>query len=186
MEFEIILSIFLGIGLAAAAGFRVFVPLLALSIAGYTGMFPLGESFTWLASIPAVVCLIIASVAEILAYYIPWVDNLLDSIAIPMATIAGTGIMAASLTDMSPMLTWSLAIIAGGGTAGTIKSMGAGTRILSSVKTFGVGNPVVSTAETGASLIMIVLSLFFPVLALLCVLLLFYFVFKTWKKFSRK
>lgn len=185
MELEIALSVFLGVGLAAAAGFRVFVPLLALSIAGYTGVLPLGESFEWLASFPAIISLAIAAIVEILAYYIPWVDNLLDTIAIPLASVAGTAIMAASLTDMSPMITWSLAIIAGGGTAGAIKSLGAGTRVLSSVKTMGIGNPVLSTAETGASVFMIVLSFLAPVVALVCVLLLFYFVFKTWRKLSR-
>lgn len=186
MDVSIILSIFLGVGLAAAAGFRVFMPLLALSVANHFGVIPLGESFAWVGAFPAMIALAIATVLEIGAYYIPWVDNLLDTAAIPLATIAGTGVMAASLTDMSPMLTWGLAIIAGGGTAGAIKSASAGTRLMSSVKTAGIGNPVVSTAETGASLTMIFLAIFAPILAILFVGLTLFFLFKFVRKFRKK
>lgn len=186
MAMDIILSIFLGVGLAAAAGFRVFLPLLALSIANHFGAFPLGETFAWVGSFPAMLALGLASLIEIGAYYIPWVDNLLDTAAVPLATVAGTGAMAASLTDMSPMLTWGLAIIAGGGTAGAIKSATAGTRFMSSVKTAGFGNPVVSTAETGLSLTMILLAFFLPVIAILLVVLIFYFLYKVIKRFIPK
>lgn len=186
MDTSLILSIFLGVGLAAAAGFRVFMPLLALSIASHFGIVPLGESFSWVGAFPAMIALGIATVLEIGAYYIPWVDNLLDTAAVPLAAIAGTGAMAASLTDMSPMLTWGLAIIAGGGTAGAIKSASAGTRLMSSVKTAGIGNPVVSTAETGASLAMIFLAIFAPILAIIFVGFILFFLYKFIRKITKK
>ncbi len=186
MDMSIILSIFLGVGLAAAAGFRVFMPLLALSLANHFGIMPLGESFAWVGGFPAMIALAIATVLEIGAYYIPFVDNLLDTAAVPLAAIAGTGVMAASLTDMSPMLTWGLAIIAGGGTASAIKSASAGTRVLSSVKTAGIGNPVVSTAETGASLTLIIVAMVFPVLAVILVAVILYLLYRVVRRFTKK
>lgn len=186
MNFDIILSVFLGLGLAASAGFRVFMPLLALSIASHFDYLPLSESFQWLGSLPALIALALATILEIAAYYIPWVDNLLDTAAVPLATIAGTGVLAASVTELNPMLTWGLAIIAGGGTAGAIKSANAGTRMLSSVKTVGLANPIVSTVETGFSFSLVVLAIFFPVLAILLVLSILYFLFKVLRKLTTK
>lgn len=186
VNFDIILSIFLGLGLAASAGFRVFMPLLALSLVSYFDWLPLSESFEWLGSIPAIIALSIATILEIAAYYIPWVDNLLDTAAVPLAAVAGTGVLAASVTELNPMLTWGLAIIAGGGTAGAIKSANAGTRMLSSVKTIGLANPIVSTVETGFSFSLIVLAIFFPILAVLLVFSILYFLFKILRRFTFK
>ena len=77
---ETILSIFLGIGLASASGFRVFLPLFALSLASYFGIWELNENWLWIGSIPALITLGIATVSEIFGYYIPFIDNLLDTI----------------------------------------------------------------------------------------------------------
>src|SRR5262245_17449136 len=119
---ELALSICLGIGLSAACGFRVFVPLLGMSAAALAGHLHLAPGFDWIGTWPALACFLTATILEIGAYYIPWLDNLLDSMATPAAVIAGSLITAAVVTDMSPLLKWSLAIIAGGGTAGVIQS----------------------------------------------------------------
>ena len=129
MTSETIISIFLGIGLAASAGFRVFLPLFALSLASYFGVWDLNDSWTWIGSLAAVLTLGIATLAEIFAYFIPWVDNALDSIAIPLAAIAGTAVMVSTVADLDPVITWSLAIIAGGGTATAIKGANAAGRL---------------------------------------------------------
>lgn len=160
-----IISICLGIGLAASAGFRVFVPLFAVSLSAYFGLLPLNDSLTWVASTPALIILGIASIAEAIAYLIPFVDNLLDSIAVPLAGVAGTLVMAASLADMSPEVTWALAIIAGGGAAATIKGTSAVGRAVSTGTTAGVANPVISVGETGTAIGLSVLALFAPLLA---------------------
>jgi hypothetical protein len=115
------LSIVLGIGLAAATGFRVFLPMLILSGAAYTGHLPLDNSFAWLATPSALTMLGVAAVAEILAYYVPGVDNLLDALATPAAFIAGTVVSAAVITDLPPMVKWTAAVIAGGGIAASHK-----------------------------------------------------------------
>ena len=150
---EIALSIALGIGLAAATGFRVFLPMLVTSAAAYSGHLPLGESFAWLGTAPALAMLGVAAVVEVLAYYIPGVDNLLDTLATPAAVVAGTIVSAAVMTDVSPMLKWTTAIIAGGGVAGVTQGVTALLRAKSTVFTGGVGNPVVATAELGGSLL---------------------------------
>ncbi|GFZ94634.1 hypothetical protein GCM10011531_27970 [Aquaticitalea lipolytica] len=179
---ETIISIFLGIGLAASVGFRVFVPLFALSLASYFNFWELNESWQWIGSLTAVITLGVATLVEISAYYIPYLDNLLDTIAIPLATIAGTAVMVSTVADLSPIITWSLAIIAGGGTAAAIKSSAGATRLASTTTTAGFGNPVVSTVETGTSLVMSIFSIFLPVIAFVLVILILFIIFKLYKK----
>lgn len=165
-------SIALGIGLAAACGFRVFVPLLGLSGAALWDVLPVNAGMEWLDSWPAFYCLLAATVVEIAAYYIPWVDNALDSLASPAAVIAGTLLTAAVITDLPPMYRWSLALIAGGGAAAAVQSTTVVARGASSMATAGLGNFVVSTSELLLSLLMTVVAIVAPVVALLlCVVL---------------
>ena len=186
MNPESIISIFLGIGLAASVGFRVFLPLFVLSLAGYYNVIPLNESWSWVASSSAIITLGIATILEIFAYYIPWFDNLLDTIAIPLAAVAGTAVMASTIADLSPVITWSLAIIAGGGTASAIKGVSASTRLTSTATTGGLANPVISTVETGTSMTLSVFSIFLPVVAILLVVLIFLSFRKLYKVFFQK
>jgi hypothetical protein len=182
---EIFFSICLGVGLAAATGFRVFLPLLMLSLAGYFNYLPLNESWNWVGSLAAVFTLGVASLVEIFGYYIPWLDNLLDTIAIPLAAIAGTAVMMATLSDLSPVVSWALAIIAGGGTAAAIKGNASALRITSSATTGGIANPIVATVETGTSTIMSLLSVFIAPLAFILVLLIFFGIYKFYKKLGK-
>lgn len=182
--FAIVISFCLGIGLAASAGFRIFLPLFIASIAVHFGadMFNLSETFAWVGSPLAMITLGIATFVEILAYYIPWIDNILDTIAVPLAGIAGTLLMALSLGDVnSEVIQWGLAIIAGGGTAAAVKGSSAGTRLASTATTGGAGNFIVSTTETAASGILGITSVFLPILGFILVLLVFYFIYKGYK-----
>ncbi|UNY98654.1 DUF4126 domain-containing protein [Zhouia spongiae] len=181
---ETVISIFLGIGLAASVGFRVFLPLFALSLASYFGMWELNDSWQWVGSLPALVTLGVAMLFEIFAYYIPFVDNMLDTIAVPLAAVAGTAVVVSTASNLDPIVTWSLAIIAGGGTASAIKGMSSATRLTSSATTAGLGNPVVSTVETGGSVIMSLLSIFLPVVSFVAVLILLYTLYKISKRFK--
>lgn len=184
MTVDTILSIFLGIGLAASVGFRVFVPLFALSLASYFDFWELNESWLWIGSLTAVITLGVATVVEIFAYYIPYIDNLLDSIIVPLAAIAGTAVMVSTVADLSPVITWALAIIAGGGTAAAIAGTSSAARLVSTTTTAGLGNPVVSTLETGTAMIMSVISIFIPILAIILVVILLFIIFKIYKKFK--
>lgn len=183
---ESIFSILIGIGLAASVGFRVFVPLFALSLASHFQIIPLNESWEWVGSATAMLILGIATLVEIVAYLIPWLDNLLDSIAIALAAVAGTAVMVSTVADLSPAITWAMAIIAGGGTAAAIKTSTGTTRLASSVSTAGVANPIVSTVETGTSVLMSALSIFFPILAIIVLALILWMFFKVFKLFRRK
>ena len=181
-----VLSAFIGIGLAAATGFRVFLPMFAVSLALYFGWIPSGESFQWLSGLPALITTGIATIVEILAYYIPYIDHLLDTISIPLATIAGSIMFASQFTDLGAFPQWGLAIIAGGGTAAAISSGFAGTRAASTATTGGLGNSVVATTETFGAGLMSFLALALPVIAFIVAILLviavFYFGKKIWNK----
>jgi hypothetical protein len=164
---ETLLSLMVGLGLSAACGFRVFVPLLVLSIAGYSGHVQLAKGFEWLASEPALIAFSLATILEIAAYYIPVVDNFLDTVATPAAVVAGTIVTASMVTDVSPFLQWSLAAVAGGGIAGVVQGATVMARGASTALTGGLANPVVATVELGTSAASAVMAFFTPVLVLL-------------------
>ena len=181
---EAIFSILVGIGLAASVGFRIFVPLFGLSLASYFNVIPLNESWEWVGSSTALLILGVATIVEMVAYFIPFLDNLLDTIAVPLAAIAGTAVMVATVSDLDPTFTWALAIIAGGGTAAAIKGSTSATRLASTTTTAGIANPVISTVETGTSIVMSVFSIFIPVVAIIFVVLIFWILFKVFKLFK--
>lgn len=162
---QTLLTVCLGIGLSAACGFRIFVPMLVLSIATRAGHVELATGFDWIGSTPALITFSVATVLEIGAYYIPWLDNVLDSMASPVAVVAGTVVTASVVTDVSPLMQWAMGLIAGGGAAGAVQATTVVARGASSAGTGGLGNPVVATAELGGSLFMSVLSVFLPLLA---------------------
>ncbi|MEM1339547.1 MAG: DUF4126 domain-containing protein [Bacteroidota bacterium] len=182
MTSETVISIFLGVGLAASAGFRVFLPLFALSLAGFFEVWELNASWQWIGSLAAVLTFGIATVVEIFAYFIPWVDNVLDSIALPLAAVAGTAVMVSTVADLEPVVTWSLAIIAGGGTASAIKGANAAGRLTSTATTGGVANPIVSTVETGTAVVVSTASIFAPLLAAVLVIIILAIIFRIYRK----
>ena len=168
---DVALSIVLGIGLAAATGFRVFLPMLIVSGAAYTGYLPLGDNFAWLGTAPSLVMLTVAAIVEILAYYIPGLDNLLDALATPAAFVAGTVLSAAVMTDIPPMVKWTAAVIAGGGLAGVTQGVTATLRAHSTIWTGGLGNLALSAAELGGALLVSFLALAAPAAAIALVVL---------------
>ncbi len=167
---DTVASVFAGVALAAACGCRVFVPLLVLSIASILGAIPLADDFSWLATMPALIALATATIMEIAAYYVPWLDHALDVVATPAAILAGVVTTAAVVADLSPVLRWSLAIVGGGGVAGAVQGGTVLLRLKSGVMTAGVGNPIVSTGETASSTVTSVLAVVMPVIAFFLVL----------------
>ena len=159
------MSILIGIALSATCGFRVFVPLLAVNIgtrakdADGQPLIELAAGFDWLSSDIAMMIFLVAAIFEIGGYYIPWIDNLLDSVASPAAIVAGTLITASFITGMDPWLQWLLALIAGGGVAGAVQATTVVTRASSSVTTGGLGNPIVSSVETSGAFLGSALSI---------------------------
>ena len=151
---ELLLSVCVGLGLSAACGFRIFVPLLVTSIAAHSGHLNLAPSFDWIGSPAALTAFSVATALEVGAYYIPWLDNFLDTVATPTAVVAGTMMTASMITEVSPFLKWSLAVVAGGGIAGTVQAATVLARGLSLTGTGGLANPLVATAELGGSVLM--------------------------------
>ena len=168
---ELLLSLCVGLGLSAACGFRIFVPLLVTSIAAHSGHLNLASSFQWIGSTEALVAFSIATALEVGGYYIPWVDHFLDTVATPAAVVAGTVVTASMVTDVSPFLKWSLAAVAGGGIAGVVQATTVLARGFSLTSTGGLGNPIVATAELGGSIITAIAAVIAPFFAIALILL---------------
>ncbi|MDE2656479.1 MAG: DUF4126 domain-containing protein [Verrucomicrobiota bacterium] len=159
------MSIMIGVALSATCGFRVFVPLLAVNIgtraldADGQPLIELADGFDWLSSDIALIVFLVATLFEIGGYYIPWIDNLLDTIASPASIVAGTVITASFVTGMDPWLQWLLGVIAGGGAAGAVQATTVVARAGSTVTTGGLGNPIVASVETSGAFLGAALSI---------------------------
>jgi hypothetical protein len=164
---ETVLGLLCGIALSAACGFRVFVPLFGVGIAAASGHLTLASGFEWMGSPIALVAFGTATVLEIAAYYVPWLDHLLDTIATPAAVVAGTILTAAMVGDMSPFLRWTLALIAGGGAAALVQSGTVAVRGASLATTGGLANPLVATGELAGAAATTTLAMVSPVLAVI-------------------
>ncbi len=160
---DIAIGICLGLGLAASCGFRVFVPLLISNIASMTGVVNIGGGFEWMGSWPAFAIFLTATAAEVGAYYIPVLDNALDTISVPLAAIAGTLLSVTFITDVPPMVQWTLGIIVGGGSAAVIKSGASMARLKSTAFTAGWANWLIATFEHVTSFVMSVLTVLLPI-----------------------
>lgn len=176
---EALLSVFVGIGLSAACGFRVFVPLLVMNIAALSGHLTLAHGFEWIGSYPALISFSVATALEIGGYYVPWLDHLLDTIATPAAIIAGTIVTASMVHDMSPFLRWTLGAIAGGSVAGIIQATTVMARGASGLTTAGFGNPIIATIELSGSLLTSILSLLAPVLTVVLIAIVLFLCLRT-------
>ncbi|MEO8664778.1 MAG: DUF4126 domain-containing protein [Ignavibacteria bacterium] len=178
---DIALGILLGIGLAASCGFRVFVPMLVTNVGSLLGYIKLSQGFEWMGSWIAFAAFLVATIVEIAAFYIPWLDNALDTVSGPLAMIAGTVLTASFLTDTTPLIQWTLGIIVGGGTAGIVKVGASAARLTSTATTGGMANAVVATTENIMSTVLSVLSFIIPVVtAFVVFLIIIYLIRKFW------
>jgi hypothetical protein len=162
---DVLLGIVAGLALSTAAGLRVFVPLLLTGLAARFGYLGLTPGMAWIGSDMAVLAFATATVLEVGAYYVPWLDNLLDAVGAPAAVAAGVVTTAAVTPDLPPFLRWTLAILAGGGTAGLVQAGTGLLRLKSSVLTAGIGNPAVATGELAGAVVLSVLAVLAPFLA---------------------
>lgn len=176
MSMEWILSACMGVGLAACCGFRVFVPLLIASIATRLGFIHPTADFAWLSGWTALIGLTVATIFEIGSYYIPWLDNVLDTIATPASVIAGTIISTSLLNVDIPLFQWGLGLILGGGSAGIIQAGTSLLRLGSTATTGGLANPVVATGENIASVGLSLFTILLPLIAIVVVFLVLLFI----------
>jgi len=182
---ETLIAVSVGLGLAAAAGMRVFLPLFVLGVAGASGVVPLAPGWEWVGSPAALIGLGTAMALEIAAYYVPWVDQALDVIATPTAVLAGMIATASVLVDVPPLLKWAVVIVGGGGVAGLTQGMSVLARLKSSTLTGGMANPVVSTAEWVGALFVAVLAVLLPLIGLLVSVLLIVYLVRRARRLRR-
>lgn len=169
---QTLIGLCLGIALSAACGFRVFVPLLAVGVGTRAGMIHVGDGFSWLSSDWAILGLGVATLLEIGAYFVPWIDHALDTVATPAAVVAGTLLTASQISGMDPGLRWITGLVAGGGVAGFTQLLTVGTRGASTVSTGGVLNPIISLAQSVVSALLSAMAILLPIIAGIGVLLL--------------
>lgn len=189
MNFDVqtITATALGIALAACCGFRVFVPMLVAGLASKFHIFNFSDSFSWLSSTPALVALGAATVVEIAAYYVPFIDNILDTVAAPAAGIAGTLLATSVIPIDNEWMKWIIGIVAGGGGASLISSGTGLLRLFSSKATLGTGNAVVATGENTAAIGGSILAFLIPIImAILFVLFFFWIIKKIYNRFTKK
>jgi len=166
---ETAMSLCIGVSLAAACGFRVFVPLLVMALGSKAGLVSMGDGFEWMSSWPAVFGFSVAGAMEVGAYYVPWIDHALDTVATPAAVIAGTLATASQVDHMHPMMTWATGLIAGGGAAGltqiaTVSTRGAST-IISGGTLSPIVTPVMATLQAIVAILLSVLAVVVPIVA---------------------
>jgi hypothetical protein len=176
MNTEWIISACLGVGLAACCGFRVFVPLLVASVATRLHIIGVMPGFEWIGSWSALIGLSAATAVELAAYYIPWLDNVLDTLAAPASIIAGTLLSTSFLHIDNPVLDWGLGLMLGGGSAGLVQAGTSLLRLGSTATTGGLGNPVVATGENIASLGLSVLAVLVPLFAFVVIVFVLLFI----------
>ena len=169
MSIDWITSACIGVGLAACCGFRVFVPLLIASVATKLGIIGTMDGFEWISGWPALLGLSMATVFEFGAYYIPWLDNALDTLATPLSIAAGTLLSTSFLNIDTPILQWGLGLMLGGGSAGIVQAGTSLLRLGSTATTGGLGNPVVATGENIASLGLSILTVLLPLAAIVII-----------------
>jgi hypothetical protein len=183
---DTLISLMLGISLSAATGFRVFVPLLIMSAAAVLGHVDLPADFDWIESDQALILFAVASLLEIVGYYIPWLDHTLDIVSTPAAIIAGTIVTASAAPDaMNPLVQWTTALLAGGGAAGLTKGMNNILRVISTAISGGLTNPVIATIELTLAVVLAVLAITAPVVAIVLVIGLWTFAIQKIRKAFR-
>lgn len=181
---DIALGIIIGVCLAAAVGFRIFVPLLILSLGSMAEYVTLAESYLWIGTVPAMIAFGVATILEIVGYYVPWMDNMLDTISTPLAPIAGVVGAGSVLVDVDPLISWSVAIILGGGTALSVELLTVKARALSSFFTGGFGNSIVASGELFFSTFIAILAIVVPIVALLFIIFIVFMIRKITRRES--
>jgi len=179
---DLLLGLLVGVGLSAACGLRVFLPMFIAGLAVAGGHAEVGPGFEWLGSDMALIMLGAASLLEVAAYYIPWLDHVLDTLASPAAIVAGVLLTAGFLPETAPWLKWSLALIVGGSVTGTVQAATLVTRTTSTALSGGLTNPVVSTGELGGSVMASVGGIFAPVLTAILLFCIAGVVYRTWMR----
>ncbi len=161
-----VLSVAAGLALAAAAGFRAFVPLLAAGLAIQFGYLEPAAGFAWLGDPLVIIALATATAVEVAAYYVPGLDHLLDAIAAPVAVAAGIVAAAGVMAELPDWLRWLAAIAGGGSLTALTHAANALGRVKTGASTAGTGNPLYATGELASAALIAGIAVLLPLVAL--------------------
>jgi hypothetical protein len=160
----IVPSLAMGIGLAACAGIRAWLPLLMAGGLARWGIIELGDSFQFIASDRALILFGVATVIEILADKIPAVDHALDSLSTVLRPAAGSLLAASVLWQVSdPLTALALGVAVGAPTSLVPHAAKSLLRAASTTFTGGVANPFISILEDLMAVALFVLTVLVPV-----------------------
>lgn len=159
-------AVALGIGLAATAGLRAWLPLLLVGVLSRLGVLELGESFRFLSSWPALVLFGVATVAEIVADKVPAVDHALDVVSTVVRPAAGALLAASALYQVQdPLIALVIGLVVGAPVALGPHAAKSALRAASSATTAGIANPIVSFVEDGLAIGLFIAVVLLPILS---------------------
>ena len=165
-------SLAMGIGLAACAGLRAWLPLLLAGLLARAGVLELGPSFRFIASNQALILFGVATVVEILGDKIPAVDHTLDALSTVLRPAAGSLLVASVLWRVpDPLTALALGVAVGAPTALVPHAAKSALRAASTAFTGGLANPLLSLLEDLAAVLVFVFTIVLPVAVALVIIL---------------
>ena len=162
---ELVPSVALGIGLAACAGIRAWLPLLLAGALARGGFIELGASFRFISSNRALVLFAVATLVEIVGDKFPTVDHALDALSTVLRPAAGALLAASVMWQITdPLTAIALGVAVGAPSALVPHAAKSLLRAGSTALTGGLANPVLSLLEDVATVALFVLAVVMPVL----------------------
>jgi hypothetical protein len=162
---EMIPSIALGIGLAACAGLRAWLPLLLAGGLARWGVLTLGPSFQFIGSDRALTLFAVATIVEIAADKIPAVDHALDALSTFVRPAAASLLAASVMWKVEdPLTALAMGVAVGAPTSFVPHMAKSALRVASTTFTGGLANPIVSVLEDVIAFGLFVLAVVVPVL----------------------
>jgi Domain of unknown function (DUF4126) len=163
---EVLATLGRTLGFSLAAGVNLYATVAVLGLAARYGWVQLPDQFQvfdhpWVIGIAAALYMV-----EFVADKIPWVDSIWDSVHTVIRPVGGALIAVAALGEASPVVVGLIALLGGTAAAGSHMTK-AGTRVAINTSPEPFTNWFVSLAEDAFVIGLSLLTLKFPLLALL-------------------
>ena len=170
---QAILALLTALGLSSTAGFRAYLPLLALAVGSSidSSALPLQPNFQTLKSPPLIIILGVLTILEFVVDKIPVIDHFSDAVHTAIRPLSGAIIMAGTQNSVSDINPW-LAAGVGAVLALAFHTVKATSRPVVSATTAGVGNPIVSTIEDILTVVTSVLLIVAPIIGIILLVIL--------------
>lgn len=176
-----------GTGLAASAGLNAYIPLLILGLLGrYTDLVDLPSGWAWLGNGWVIAIMAVLLVVEVVADKVPVVDHINDVVQTVVRPTAGglafgAGSSSETVTVSDPGSFFSshqwVPVVTGVLLALGVHLLKSAARPVVNAATAGFGAPVASTAEDATSVVVSLAAIILPVLVLVFLVGLVFFLF---------